>query len=552
MSRQVTVQAGDTLSQIAQREGVRLSDITGFRSGDPNLIFPGEVLTLPGQDVTPRTPAQVAEQPPSGLQPPVVDPDATEAFRATQRIQDAVPETMLAGFEAQRQRQLEEDRGRQEELRTERRSLAEQQAETMSRVDMEGLVRREREALGVPEFLDAQRASIEEMRGLRQQLIELETQKGEALATSEGRQAPLGFIRGEQARIAEQFDRREASVAARLQAENAHMQAMQGQVQQARSLISDIVQAATFDTEMELNRIQLFREVNAQELAELDQSIQNDLQQSQRFWENRLQTERQEKQQVMELMINAPRAGINVNDTLEEAAEKARAFGATQIGTEGVAGATPMPFEQWRETDQAQNLLQEEQQRQRMSLSPQARDEFLREQYNRGLRGEIELPSTSGVGDSAFAMADNIVFQQLQQNPFATEDSLVRQLRENTDLNISDAQRVVRDVRQNTTFIDENFIQQVYGGEQGVIQEASESAGLYFSKEELEELAEQAGFMKGLPFFRRPDIESYTKTPEFATLFTQEVIREVEARRQRFGESDFDIAKEMVEEITDQ
>lgn len=46
-----TVQAGDTLGAIAQRFGVDPSQITGFRSGDPNLIFPGEELTIGGGPV---------------------------------------------------------------------------------------------------------------------------------------------------------------------------------------------------------------------------------------------------------------------------------------------------------------------------------------------------------------------------------------------------------------------------------------------------------------------------------------------------------------------
>lgn len=41
-----TVQKGDTLSGIASRTGTSLNNITGYRSGDANLIYPGEVLTL--------------------------------------------------------------------------------------------------------------------------------------------------------------------------------------------------------------------------------------------------------------------------------------------------------------------------------------------------------------------------------------------------------------------------------------------------------------------------------------------------------------------------
>lgn len=41
-----TVRAGDTLSGIAAKLGVSTSAISGYRSGDPNLIYPGETLTV--------------------------------------------------------------------------------------------------------------------------------------------------------------------------------------------------------------------------------------------------------------------------------------------------------------------------------------------------------------------------------------------------------------------------------------------------------------------------------------------------------------------------
>jgi LysM repeat protein len=41
-----TVQSGDTLSSIAKKYGVNIGNITGYRSGNPNLIYPGEKLTL--------------------------------------------------------------------------------------------------------------------------------------------------------------------------------------------------------------------------------------------------------------------------------------------------------------------------------------------------------------------------------------------------------------------------------------------------------------------------------------------------------------------------
>src|SRR3990167_5680532 len=41
-----TVKKGDNLSAIAKQHGVKISDISGYSSGNPNLIRPGEVLNI--------------------------------------------------------------------------------------------------------------------------------------------------------------------------------------------------------------------------------------------------------------------------------------------------------------------------------------------------------------------------------------------------------------------------------------------------------------------------------------------------------------------------
>lgn len=50
-----TVHSGDNLSTIAQRFGVSINQISGYRSGNPNLIYPGEVLTIGGGATQPST-----------------------------------------------------------------------------------------------------------------------------------------------------------------------------------------------------------------------------------------------------------------------------------------------------------------------------------------------------------------------------------------------------------------------------------------------------------------------------------------------------------------
>lgn len=57
------VRPGDTLSAIAKQYGVNVSDITGYRSGNPNLIYPGESLSISGSASKPSTLGNSYQQP---------------------------------------------------------------------------------------------------------------------------------------------------------------------------------------------------------------------------------------------------------------------------------------------------------------------------------------------------------------------------------------------------------------------------------------------------------------------------------------------------------
>lgn len=50
-----TVKSGDTLSGIAQQLDTSVSNLTGYSSGNPNLIYPGEVIRVGGQQATQAT-----------------------------------------------------------------------------------------------------------------------------------------------------------------------------------------------------------------------------------------------------------------------------------------------------------------------------------------------------------------------------------------------------------------------------------------------------------------------------------------------------------------
>ena len=69
------VKAGDTLGKIGSQFGVDYKQISGYRSGNPNLIYPGEVLTIPdagGQ----QQPAST--QQPTGQKTPTKQPATSQ------------------------------------------------------------------------------------------------------------------------------------------------------------------------------------------------------------------------------------------------------------------------------------------------------------------------------------------------------------------------------------------------------------------------------------------------------------------------------------------
>lgn len=67
-----TVKSGDTLSKIAQQYGVSPQAITGYRSGNPNLIYPGEVLTIGGGNAPLVNRSSQVDQPVAQTQQPQV------------------------------------------------------------------------------------------------------------------------------------------------------------------------------------------------------------------------------------------------------------------------------------------------------------------------------------------------------------------------------------------------------------------------------------------------------------------------------------------------
>lgn len=91
--QQYVVKKGDTLNDIARRFNTRIQDINGYRSGNPDLIFPGEVLNINKEVPLPVLQNNnVVEYPPAPVQSEPVIPEYD--FTANQEQQNTLQQEL--------------------------------------------------------------------------------------------------------------------------------------------------------------------------------------------------------------------------------------------------------------------------------------------------------------------------------------------------------------------------------------------------------------------------------------------------------------------------
>ncbi len=81
------VKSGDTIGAIAKQFGVPISDITGYKSGNANLIYPGETLTI-GKKTTTSTPTSTTPTNNNTSIASQLDSAKTEALRIQEEIKN--------------------------------------------------------------------------------------------------------------------------------------------------------------------------------------------------------------------------------------------------------------------------------------------------------------------------------------------------------------------------------------------------------------------------------------------------------------------------------
>ena len=259
-------------------------------------------------------------------------------------LDELTPEAQLAQMEADRQRQMEELKVEEQKLLEERRGLVDKASDFMKGRTTEERVKDLQEEYEVSPMMKEARGALSQALEFQQRAIGLTEQRDAAVAAVGQQAISTPFLNRQEARVAENYDRRIASMSAMAGAQSSYAQAVQGQVSQARALIGDIVNAYTYDTQLELDRINMFMDLNKEEIEMLDRDYQNALQESQRYWENQLKEEKAESEAKLEMMATSEgQANITLNDTLEEAMEKYGNWTGTQIPSDTKSLFTEYP-----------------------------------------------------------------------------------------------------------------------------------------------------------------------------------------------------------------
>jgi len=258
-------------------------------------------------------------------------PEPRVDMTAAERIIDTAPADQLEAIETRRQEELDRIQTERDQAREERKTLTDRLRDTFAeRQPMEEKIRQEREDIGMIEMLDAQRQQLANIQDMRQRATHLIEQRDSAIAAVGQQGIVTPFISQQQARVAENYDRRISTISSHLGTEVALYEAKQGHIQQARSMVAEIVDAYTFDTKMELEKHTMFLDINRDEIAMLDQSYQQTLQESQRYWEKQHEQERAEREAVLNLMLEYDQAGVSLDDSIEDAVKKSAEWSGIQ------------------------------------------------------------------------------------------------------------------------------------------------------------------------------------------------------------------------------
>ena len=229
----------------------------------------------------------------------------------------------LGNLTQESQQRLTGVQGEQEQAEQERESLLGQIRQFFSgRRGERELLEQELERFGVVEDLGIARGLAEQIGAANQQIASLQERKAQAIDQVQGAAVSSVLINRRVATQEKRYNSRINAQAAQAGALAVQLEAVRGNITQARAVANDVVNAAIADQQAELQELQFFFDTNESLLAELGQEERNALNQLRQDKLNEINVKKEEKQNLLDIMIQNPNAGVTLNDDIETALNK--------------------------------------------------------------------------------------------------------------------------------------------------------------------------------------------------------------------------------------
>ena len=304
-------------AQLASDLGVKVGGIDWSRiQKNPNYTPGGQSLNTwetgyVGTGQQPTTTGDInmgnAQVNLPGATTPTTTTDKISALEASQKT--FLDYQMQSAKDAQKQKEMV-----QSQLQSQQSALAE-----MGQSDSAAIRAQANIDLGVNELITQKQAILSEIDALNTKISGIEDQRIAELDANTARTTDMGQINLGAEKINEKYDKRIMSVSSLLNSKAALLSAQTQSIAEARSFAQQAVEDYVFDKQMNVDNLRYFIDSNQDLLSSLSSTEQDAINTMYSVQAQELESIKSEKSQVMELAIQYPRAGINLDMTVDQA-----------------------------------------------------------------------------------------------------------------------------------------------------------------------------------------------------------------------------------------
>jgi len=171
-------------------------------------------------------------------------------------------------------------------------------------------------------YFAEEKAKIAEIEVLTQEYNSVKAAMEQQIAGSYDKMASNNFISNQQAQITRNAAPKLNMLSANINSKAAVLQALQGRFNEAQNYVNQAVQDATADTKYQMDIFSTFYQMNQDSINRLDSIYQDSFKISMDLATTAYEQQYAEKTEIGKLMMDNPKAGISITDSLASAYAK--------------------------------------------------------------------------------------------------------------------------------------------------------------------------------------------------------------------------------------